>query len=330
MWIESDVPLGKGVSSSAALEVATLMALCQLYHIRLPDLELPMMAQRVENHIVGAPCGLMDQLSSYLGREGHLLPIQCQPAAVYDPVTIPDGVHFIGIDSGVRHAVSGDPYTDARVAAFMGYSMIARQAGATPEDLREAWRTQDYAGLPFGGYLANIAVPHFQESYEALLPDQLRGGEYLETYEHILDPVAKPQPEKVYRVRACASHPVLENDRIARFQHFMLHWAANDAKQTLLTMGDLMLASHAGYTACGLGSNRTDVLVNDLMALGPQRGIYGARVTGGGSGGTVCVLCYGDAGLEAVHVVAQAYARRYGYRPRLFTESGPGALEVAS
>ena len=67
--IQSAVPEGKGVSSSAALEVATLKALARFYGLDLDRTELPLLAQMAENLIVGAPCGLMDQLSTYLGRK---------------------------------------------------------------------------------------------------------------------------------------------------------------------------------------------------------------------------------------------------------------------
>mgnify|MGYP000007271892 CR=1 FL=1 len=82
--IESNVPAGKGVSSSAAIEVATLTALNKFYKLNLGDKELPTLAQQVENTLVGAPCGIMDQLSSYLGNENKLLPILCQPDITFD------------------------------------------------------------------------------------------------------------------------------------------------------------------------------------------------------------------------------------------------------
>jgi len=83
--IHSSVPIGKGVSSSAALEVATLKALGKTFNISFANTELPMLAQRVENLIVGAPCGLMDQLTSYFGEPRKLLPIVCQPDQIKPP-----------------------------------------------------------------------------------------------------------------------------------------------------------------------------------------------------------------------------------------------------
>ncbi|MBC8111103.1 MAG: GHMP kinase, partial [Verrucomicrobia bacterium] len=83
IFIDSAIPLGKGVSSSAALEVATLKALAAAFNIDFQRTELPILAQKAENHVVKAPCGLMDQLASYFGVRGKLLPILCQPDILY-------------------------------------------------------------------------------------------------------------------------------------------------------------------------------------------------------------------------------------------------------
>ncbi|MCU0399323.1 MAG: hypothetical protein MUC73_14615 [Cyclobacteriaceae bacterium] len=107
--IHSDVPLGKGVSSSASLEVATMKALGLAFHVHFRGTELAVLAQRVENQVVGAPCGLMDQLSGCFGEQGKLLPILCQPDRVLEPVEIPEDVFFAGIDSGVKHSVCRCP-----------------------------------------------------------------------------------------------------------------------------------------------------------------------------------------------------------------------------
>ncbi len=65
--VKSEIPFGKGVSSSAAIEIATMKALGELFSIEFSGTELPILAQKAENLVVGAPCGLMDQLTSYFG-----------------------------------------------------------------------------------------------------------------------------------------------------------------------------------------------------------------------------------------------------------------------
>ena len=77
--INSSIPMGGGIASSAAIEVATLMALNQLYNLELGMMEIARLAQTVENQIVGAPCGIMDQVTSVAGRSRKILSILCQP-----------------------------------------------------------------------------------------------------------------------------------------------------------------------------------------------------------------------------------------------------------
>ena len=67
--------------------------------------------------------------SSYFGEKRKLLPILCQPDTLYPLLEIPENLHFIGIDSGLRHFVGGASYSDVRTAAFMGYSIIASRNG---------------------------------------------------------------------------------------------------------------------------------------------------------------------------------------------------------
>ena len=87
-----------------------------------------------------------------------------------------------------------------------------------------------------------------------------------------------------------------------------------------------MYLAHESYGACGLGSTGTDLLVELVRRAGPSRGLYGAKITGGGSGGTVAVAGASDAS-PAVLDVVEAYARETGRSPRVFSGSSCGAAE---
>lgn len=312
--VESDIPIGKGVSSSAALEIAVLMALNRLYGLKLGKISLPILAQQVENRVVGAPCGLMDQLTSYLGRSNTLLPIICQPAKVFPVMEIPEGVCFAGIDSGVRHAVSGSSYINVRTAAFMGYTVIAGYLGKSYEDIYQARVSGQWKQLPFGGYLANIGVDEFENRFRTLLPEWMTGSEFLEKYRAVIDPFTLPVPDENYAVRNCTAHPVYENRRVALFKKIISGFIAGeyaDRHTAFQQLGDLMYESHKAYTLCGLGNKRTDELVEIFMESGNEWDIFGAKITGGGSGGTVCILCDGEQGLSKAREIGEQYARKY-------------------
>src|SRR5678815_1476231 len=248
VFIESNVPWGKGVSSSAALEVATMNALNHLYQLSLGREELAVLAQMAENLVAGAPCGLMDQLSSHLGQKNKLLPLICQPHHVDKAINIPRGINFSGIDSGVRHAVSGASYSDVRAAAFMCYSIIVLSEGATAEDLEHARASGDWSGLPFKGFLANIPVPVFEEKYLFLLPREISGKDFLSHYKISIDLVTTIDEQKIYKPFVCGSHPVYENVRVNEFKNLLKSFKKQDDKQTsLIKMGNLMLESHQSY-----------------------------------------------------------------------------------
>ena len=128
--IQSAVPEGKGVSSSAAIEVAVMSAVAAAFDIVLDSRELAILCQIVENRVVGAPCGVMDQMSAACGEANQLLALLCQPAEIQGNVAIPDTLAVWGLDSGIRHAVSGADYGSVRVGAFMGYKILQTIAGA--------------------------------------------------------------------------------------------------------------------------------------------------------------------------------------------------------
>ncbi|HTK48951.1 MAG TPA: hypothetical protein VL328_13335, partial [Gemmatimonadaceae bacterium] len=107
-----------------------------------------------------------------------------------------------------------------------------------------------------------------------------------------------------YPVRQATAHPVYENARVERFAEELGALRAGDVERAL-AMGRLMGESHASYSACGLGSDATDRIVALAMAAGPARGVYGAKITGGGSGGTVAVLARADA-RDVVREIAAA------------------------
>jgi L-arabinokinase len=85
-----------------------------------------------------------------------------------------------------------------------------------------------------------------------------------------------------------------------------------------------MYESHESYSACGLGSSGTDELVRLVQEVGPDGGLYGAKITGGGSGGTVAVLGERWAA-PVIDEIAKRYADRIGYQPLVITGSSDGA-----
>lgn len=308
--ILSSVPLGKGVSSSASIEVAVMKALAKAFDVGFSGTELPRFAQMAENLIAGAPCGLMDQLATYFGQDNELLPIVCQPDKMLSLIEIPEQIHFMGIDSGVRHFVGGSSYTDVRCAAFMGYTIIANHLGVSIDEIKHSRATGERLSLPFHGYLANISVSEFESKFKNLLPETMKGSEFIETFNQTIDSVTHVDPETVYAIHTCTSHPVYENERVRQFMKIL-----QNQNPDVNRLGRLMRESHESYSACGLGSERTDEIVNEFD-LFPS--VTGAKITGGGSGGTVCALAVGNEGINDVLRVHSHFSKKYRMPLKLF------------
>jgi L-arabinokinase len=316
--ISSAVPLGKGVSSSAALEVSVMQSIVAAFNLAIKPRELALLCQKVENLVAGAPCGVMDQLSVLFGEANRLLALICQPAELRGTLPIPDTIAFWGIDSGVRHSVAGADYGSVRVGAFMGYRIIADVSGLSVSQSDGVVRIADSR---WQGYLANVTPAEFADLYESQLPDSISGSDFLERYGGTTDSVTQVNLQQTYQVKVPAAHAVYENDRVRRFGELLKQV---EDERTLALLGELMYQSHASYSACGLGSGGTDRLVELVRAAGPVAGLFGARITGGGSGGTVAVLGRRDAWPEIEKISAQ-YARERNYQPYIFQGSSPGA-----
>jgi galactokinase len=252
--VSSDLPTSVGVASSAALEVATARAL----GADVAPLVLASLCQEAENQIVGAPCGVMDQVAVVAGRPGAILPVLCRPASVEAPLPLPRGLEVVGWPSGAEHDVGGRPYRRARAAAFMGKRIVEQRAGRS-----WAWTSQ----------LPRAATTD--------LPELIDGATFLERWGDTDDPLTSIEPGETYPVRAATS---FGGDEHARSMDVLASLAAGEPGR----LGHLMESSNAGYSAMGLGHPAAAAAVAEAMV---RPGVHGARSSGGGCGGTVVVVC---------------------------------------
>jgi galactokinase len=323
VYLESNVPLNKGVSSSAAVEVATMKSAAAAYGIDLMGIELAEACQWVENVIAESACGIMDQAASVLGDEGYVLPVLCQPCQVMAAVKLPEDLQIWAIDSGVKHAVTGIEYEAARAAAYVGYRMICEWEGL-PMQLDESGRIPRYVEPRWNGYLSRMESSVFRSKYEARLPESISGDELLAEGKEHPDPFTPIRSGAPYPVRACTRYAIEENQRIELFVELVRGLSIESTTSGFRLLGDLMFQSHWSYSECGLGSKETDriiELVRDELGSGK---LYGAKITGGGAGGTVAVL--GDKNARAAFDrVVSRYAEEQGKTPYVFEGSSKGA-----
>jgi galactokinase len=138
--IESDVPSGAGLSSSAALECAVLSALCDLAGSEIPIPDRPRIAQRAENAYVGVPCGIMDQTAAIRCRSGHALFLDCRSHHVqqvpFDPSSA--GLALLVIDSRTPHEHTANEYAQRRAACEAAAASLGVPALRDIDDLDAA------------------------------------------------------------------------------------------------------------------------------------------------------------------------------------------------
>ncbi|WP_338495658.1 galactokinase [Streptomyces sp. SJL17-4] len=257
--LTSTVPTGAGLSSSAALEVVTALALNDLFALGLSRPELARLAQRAENAFVGVPCGVMDQMASACAEEGHALYLDTRDLS-YRQVPFDlarEGLRLLVVDTRVKHALGDGAYAERRAGCEAG----ARALGA------RALRDVSAANLP-----------------EAL---GLLGDEAILRY---------------------VRHVVTDNARVERTIALL------DAGDTR-AVGPVLTEGHA--------SLRDDLRVScpelDLVVgAANAAGALGARMTGGGFGGSAVVLVDTDRADAVAAAVEKAFAEAGHAAPGIF------------
>ena len=312
----SAVPMNVGIGSSAAVEIGTLSCLNAYLNLKISPSRMARLGQMAENHVVGAPCGIMDQTAITSGRQGCLTHILCRPGDVKGEVPIPAGTGFVGINSMVRHSVAGSPYSDTRIGAFMGKKII--------NDIRA--RT----GRGALDYLTELSSQELQQQFAAEIPEQMLGSEFLKKHKTHDDPVTKISPDATYRVAGPTRHPVEENERVLKFMD-ALRAAKNGDEKSLVAAGECMYGAHESYRDnCRLSTAEVDFLVETVRQRGAKAGLYGAKITGGGTGGTVAVFGKLDSLKKHIPEIAVEYQRRVGVMPDIFEGTSPGAIEFGA
>jgi galactokinase len=233
-----------------------------------------------------------------------------------DSVPLPAGIALVGIDCGVNTNDVSRKQTTVRVASGIGRRLIdavIRHEGA--------------GSTGWDGQLSCVSVADYVTRFRDRLPRRLKGSEYLERFGALEDSPVPVESDESYRVRSRTEHHIYEHDRSCRFVEW-LRSAREGDETALVNAGDVMYASHWSYgQRCGLGCSEADALVSLLRANGTAQGIYGAKVSGRGCGGIICVLMRDErAAHSALESSVEEYQRRTKRSATVLTGSRPGAL----
>jgi galactokinase len=125
LLVDGEVPIGAGLSSSAAIEVASALALMELNGIVLPRAEVAKLGQRCENTFIGARVGIMDQFVSCMGKAGHALLLDCR-SLEFELIPIPEGVRMVVCNTMVKHEHAGGEYNRRREECEEGVKILAK------------------------------------------------------------------------------------------------------------------------------------------------------------------------------------------------------------
>jgi galactokinase len=258
--IESAVPLGSGLSSSASLTVSLMRALRSAFALVVDDVQLALLGQRVENEFVGARVGIMDPMAASLADQGAALFLDARNLK-YERVPLPTGADIVVLHSGVAHKLTGGDYNTRRGECEQAASLLG--------------------------------VGQLRDLSAADLPRINR----------------LPEP-----LNRRARHVVTEDDRVVAAVAAM---RADD----LARLGELFYASHASMRDDYHVSVPEIDLIVELARFDPA--VHGARLTGGGFGGSVVMLADAGMGYIVAERLTRSYAQRSGCQPRILVPEPP-------
>lgn len=145
--VKADLPIGAGLSSSAALTCGILFALNQIFDLNLPTLQIIRMAQATEQSYIGLQCGIMDQFANMMGREGQVILLDCRSLDhQYAPFDF-SGIDLVLLDTGVKHSLAASAYNQRRQECFAGIQLIQKKFPAV-QSLRDADVDMIAAAIP--------------------------------------------------------------------------------------------------------------------------------------------------------------------------------------
>ena len=135
--IDGDVPIGSGLSSSAAVECATAFALNQIYGLGISKMDLAFIAQKAEHEFAGVMCGIMDQFASVFGKKDHVIKLDCQSMEYeYVPLRL-EGYRIVLLNTNVKHSLGSSEYNTRRQQCEQGVAWI-REKHPEVKSLRDA------------------------------------------------------------------------------------------------------------------------------------------------------------------------------------------------
>jgi galactokinase len=280
--ITSDVPLGSGLSSSASLEIALLRGLREAFGLALSDVDLARIGQRAENDLVGAPVGIMDQMAASLCRPGEVLFLDTADLT-FEPVALPASLELVVIDSLVRHSHASSEYRTRRAECEHACAALGI-ASLRALDQRSAGPAAP----------ASTSATHSASSSAPASPSASAAGS-----DALLDRLgALPDP-----LGRRARHVVTENRRVRQMVEAL-------RKERLEECGRLLYEGHASMRDdYEITVPAIDLLVEIARA---QPGVLGARMTGGGFGGSIVVLTRTGAGRDAADAIVRTYRQQSG------------------
>ncbi len=305
-----------GTTASSAL--ATTMALVRAWGMHFDPNECAQLAMRAENEVVGFPCGDGPALSALYARRDCLTQIDCQTKTAPQHWTLPEGITLIGIDCGHRHDDADEKYARARTTAFMGRMAVDRILKAT-----------DLDGHDWQGLLARVRVADYSSHLKDHLPMRTRGADFIGCFGPTADRLTCIDPDAYYRIRSRTEHHIHEGGRTRDFATQIALSARPDGRASMIKAGKIMRRSHWSYgQRCALGSVETDRLASLLRKNDTKDGVYGARVSGHGSGGLVVVLMEaGDEARQKLNGVLSEYDEFSGQTATIHEGTSHGALE---
>lgn len=300
-----------------ALSSTVAIAAARAAGVAIDGRRLAALCQTVASAWVGRPCSRGDACCATSAEPRTLLQSEGETGEVGQMLRLGDAVKLVGLAGIPRPADAFDRYLRARTAAMMGMVLIDRIIRHESPDEADSQRR-----------LARVTLTDYVERFRDRLPTKMKGQDFLDRFGETGDPLTHVDPRQVYKIRSRTEHHIYEHARSRQFIECLSRAMRTNDRFALLDAGELMFASHWSYgQRCGLGSVMADQVVSAIRKHGPSNDLFGAKVTGLGCGGVVCVLLRNSpSALAALDDALAEHKQSTDCALRRLTDSTPGSL----
>ncbi len=303
--LQSEIPIDADLGGPCATAASTLVGLCKLFDVQGDRLQKARLCAEASECLTGVPRLRTAMTALYGLADRCLLQLRFKPELTCGRLPLPPETTLAVVRTRLARPTTLQRLRETQTCAEMGQLLI-----------RQMQQGQGQPADPKSAVLASVNPSDYVERFRDRLPAKIAAKTFTAKFGTVRGLDGRADLPDIYKVRSRSEHHIYENRRVHDFVAHLNRASRLGAVDGLVQAGEEMYASHWSHTQrCGIGGVETDRIKEEVRKRGAPKGLYGAKVTGGGAGGEVVVLMRDDSAARAALAEAVADAQKTSGHP---------------